>query len=101
MAAIDPLIVSEWAHIEKTLTALHITLDHPVERPTLKELAYSLGHHAGGMKLFRYESGCALFSQPEINPGREIFDAIASNAKFDEIESHGTDLAKLVTGFKP
>jgi len=52
------------------------------------------------MELFRHQSGSTLFREAEINPGREVFYTVATDAKFDEIESHAAGLAKTNTSFK-
>jgi hypothetical protein len=52
------------------------------------------------VKLFWDKPGSALLRKPEIDPGCEIFDAIAADAEFDEIKCHEADLAKLNAGFK-
>jgi len=53
------------------------------------------------MELFRHEAGSALFRQAKIDPSRKIFDTVAADAKFNEIESHTGDLAKTNASFKP
>ena len=100
MTAIDALFICKWTDIQQALPALHIALDHPVERTAFQQFINTLGDHSRGVKLFGNEPGSTLLSKPEIDPGCEIFDAVATDAKFDEIKCHGADLAKLDEGFK-
>jgi hypothetical protein len=100
MAAIDALLIRKRANIEQALAALNIAFDHPVKRSAFKQFINTFGNHACRVKLFRDKPGSALLRKPEIDPGCEIFDAIAADAKFDEIKCHEADLAKLNAGFK-
>ena len=101
VAAINALLVRERTHIKQSLATLDIALDNPVERTTFQQFVDPLGYHSRRMKLFRHQTGSALFRKTEIDPSREIFDTVAADAKFDEIESHRGGLAKTNARFKP
>ncbi len=101
VTAIDTLLIRKWTNIQQALTALDVALDNPVERATFQQLIDPFRNHSRCVKLFRHQTGRTLFSETEIDPSREIFDTVAADTKFDEIESHRGDLAKTNARFKP
>ncbi len=81
MAAADALAVGERPDFEQALPALHVALDHPIERTAVDQLGAARRHHAGGVEVLGRLAGAAALVEPEGDPFLEIFDAVAADAE--------------------
>ncbi|GGA82146.1 hypothetical protein GCM10011491_06940 [Brucella endophytica] len=72
------------------MAALDVAFNHPIERTAVEKLVNALGHHPGGVELFRQFAGGALLFQAEIDPRGKILNAVASDAELYDVKWHGT-----------
>src|SRR5438067_2618024 len=87
-AAADAVPVPERPQVEEPLTAQDLPADHPIERAAGDQLGGALGHHAGGMPMLERQLAPFLLLQFLADPVAQIPDAVAADAKLDEMQGH-------------
>lgn len=100
MASANPFAICKRTYINQSLTALNIALDHPIERAAIHQLINTFGNHARGMELFGRQTSRTLFRQTEINPGCKVFNTVATDTQFYDMEWHKRDLTNMRACFK-
>src|SRR5262245_26535593 len=88
IAATDPTLVDERAHVEESLPAHHLAADHPVERAALAQVAGTLGHHARSMQMLARELALLALRELLADPALEVLDRVAADAELDEVKGH-------------
>src|SRR5262245_58780507 len=88
IAAADPALVDERAHVEEPLPAHYLAADHPVERAALAQLVGALGHHARAMQMLARQLTLPALRELLANPVLEVLDRVAADAELDEVKGH-------------
>ncbi len=82
MAAADAFVIGEGPDFGDQLAALHVALDHPIERAAIGDLGAARRHHAGGVPVFGRLAGAAALVETKGDPLFQILDAVAADAEF-------------------
>src|SRR5262245_57916684 len=88
VAAADPFLVDEWAHVDNALAAHDLTADHPIERAAVAQFVGALGHHTRPVHVLAREAAFPALLELLANPILEVLDGVATNAKLDEMKGH-------------
>src|SRR6185437_3921338 len=82
------LLVDERPHIDDAFAASDLALDDPIERTAVGEFLGTLGDHACRVDMLGLLAAALFVLKPLLDPALEVFDGIATDAKFDQIEGH-------------
>ena len=92
LTSADAVIALHWTQVDDFLTALHIALNDPIERAAAKYFRLALRKHAGDVILLDRQTMRPLARRILIAPFDEIFNRVAADAEFENVESHKTDV---------